>query len=243
MEEWRRRHGASGARQAMTVNPQYALRGRPPRDRARQVADAILAAAEAQLERNYPENMSIRELARLASTNPSMIKYYFESKDGLIIELLTRYFRKLRSALDALGHMPDEEIVVDPTYRLIKAIVSHYATMPALSSIVATELRREDSRVRAFYTEHWPSTIKHFMIEFVERMVALGAYRPEVDPERIVEMMRGVIFFPLITRPYSSLVGSKPDFFVDEEWLRFVADVLDRYLCDGPAVTRPARTG
>jgi AcrR family transcriptional regulator len=174
--------------------------------------------------------MSIRDLAQQANINPAMIRYYFGSKDGLIIELLHSYFRKLNEGLSALRAMPDAVIRADPTYYLIRTIVSHYAAMPALNSIVATELRRKDSRIRAFYSENWPSTIRHFMAEFIARMILIGVYRQSVDLDRVVEMMRGIIFFPLITRPYSSLVGSQQDFFVDEDWMRFVADVLDRYL-------------
>lgn len=71
----------------------------------------ILDAASRCFSRDGFANTTVHQIAREAGLTKSMIHYYFESKQVLILELQAfvheRYFRKVQQTLDSLG--PDSE--------------------------------------------------------------------------------------------------------------------------------------
>jgi AcrR family transcriptional regulator len=67
----------------------------------------ILDAASRCFSRDGFSNTTVQQIAREAGLTKSMIHYYFESKQVLILELQAfvheRYFRRVQSKLDSLG--------------------------------------------------------------------------------------------------------------------------------------------
>lgn len=74
----------------------------------------ILDAASRCFSRDGFSNTTVQQIAREAGLTKSMIHYYFESKQVLILELQAfvheRYFRRVQSKLDALASGSEEKL-------------------------------------------------------------------------------------------------------------------------------------
>lgn len=64
---------------------------------------ALLEVAERLFAQQGFEAVSVRQLAKEAGTNVSMVSYYFESKEGLFQELIASKFPYTRGLLEALA--------------------------------------------------------------------------------------------------------------------------------------------
>jgi AcrR family transcriptional regulator len=86
----------------------------------------ILDAASRCFARDGFANTTVQQIAKEAGLTKSMIHYYFESKQVLILELQAfvheRYFRRVQQKLDALGASSDTRLeeALWEVYELVK---------------------------------------------------------------------------------------------------------------------------
>lgn len=71
------------------------------RTASHQVSAALLSAAEAVLDRDGTDGVTVRAVAHEAAVSPMSVYNRFESKEGLVIALATRALEELAAAIDA----------------------------------------------------------------------------------------------------------------------------------------------
>jgi AcrR family transcriptional regulator len=97
-------------------------------EESRRRRSAIVAAAATVLGRQGSAETSMKEIAREAGVAPGLLHYYFESKDDLLVAVVTELDRRLSDAWASSLHGMN-----DPLERLVAgldAVASHCARHP-----------------------------------------------------------------------------------------------------------------
>lgn len=88
------------------------------RTASRQISAALLNAAEAVLDRDGIDGVTVRAVAHEAAVSPMSVYNRFDSKEGLIVALAMRALEQLAEAID----VPDD---VEPVERFRRACRSY----------------------------------------------------------------------------------------------------------------------
>lgn len=201
-------------------------RGRPTGWRDRHVADDILRAADKFLADRPPSALSLKDIADEASINSAMIAYYFGSKDGLLAELIDQQCRSIRTGAEALRAQMAAGELDDPARAVIHFMAASYRDRPSLNRILTHELQQAKSGVRRHFNRNWVNPIKPLLHEALAAGVQGGRYRADLDIGRTVELVRSMVFFPLMMQACMAPGDAVFDFAPD--WLDSVCDMLDR---------------
>jgi len=79
------------------------------RTASHEVSAALLNAAEAVLDRDGTEGVTVRTVAHEAAVAPMSVYNRFESKEGLVVALATRALDELAAAIDVPGEVQPVE--------------------------------------------------------------------------------------------------------------------------------------
>lgn len=205
------------------------VRGRPSRE-SRQVADDIIRAAQACVETKSPQQITIKEIASMAGTNSRMVYYYFGGMESLLTEIVRRALKEILDDTVALRETIRENAVANPLRSMIAMFVHAYNARPALTRIMISEILRDESSIRGFLVKQWPATGKLMMEDVFTQLSASGYYRKDINVEGICAMIRSVIFFPLVIKPYLPREGRVIEHYLDDQWVEFVSSVFECYL-------------
>ena len=205
-------------------------RGRPALRENRQVFEDIVRAVEHCLQDRMPQDISTKDIAARAGTRPAMIYYYFGSKEGLLAEIIRRKLDEVLACIQALRESIDRNELQNPTHAIIARLASLYHQQPPLCRIMMSELLHEDSPLIKLYLRQWRSTARSMMVDALTKLSEAGYYRKDIDADGVAKMIRSVVFFPLIARPYLSLAGEAIEHAQDQHWVDFVSSVFDSYL-------------
>ena len=84
--------------------------------------------------------------------------------------------------------------------------------------------------MRKFFMEKWPACCKALMDDVISQLSATGYYRKDIDVDGVGAMIRSVIFFPLVIKPYLAREGETIEHYLDDKWIDFVTTVFECYL-------------
>lgn len=201
-------------------------RGRPRRDQRADVPDGLLRALSKALEHKPANEITVREIAASAGTSPEMVRYYFNSKDGLIAALLDTSFARVRSSLTGLklclakagsGH---SRLIVD----CLGALYLHERQSSKLFNSefarVRSEERDDESRNRAF-------VIVEALHREIGKLVERGIYRADLDCARMAVLIMSLTGCPvrLLDTIAPQWLGEQR--LRDPEWNEEVALMVD----------------
>ena len=133
-------------------------RGRPVDEekQAEQKQNLIDAAKELMAEKGY-RSITIRELGERANTNPAMVKYYFENKEGLFVALLDRMAGEHFAALQA----------IQSSEKPIKALIHHMLAMLSenngMARMIHDEILHNQSGLREAFIDRFPKRMAKFL--------------------------------------------------------------------------------
>jgi len=147
--------------------------------------DILRAAHELMVEMDTVE-ISLSQIAEKAQLSAALVKYYFGSKDGMLLELLRQY-KTAPGRLDALLAAPvsaSEKLAMH-----IQGIVNVYSRAPYLNRLILTLLRRDSPMVKEI-----SENFMRPMAEFHAKLLALGVQEGsmrEIDPMSFNFMLVG----------------------------------------------------
>jgi AcrR family transcriptional regulator len=168
--------------------------------------DQLLEATSKILADRHSINVSFSEIAESSGLNSALIKYYFGSKDGLLLALV---HRDASLALRKLDHLVGLNIPPEKKIRLhLAGVISTYTKYPYLNRLIHALLENE--------SQHIPEEIANFFVKplvdaqkkILGEGVAQGVFRP-VDP----------MFF------YYSIIGACDHLFYARVSLKSVFDI------------------
>lgn len=167
------------------------------------------AASELMVERDTVD-VSVADIAARAGLNTQLIRYYFGSKEGLLLELLKRV------ATRALGELNSLVVAPTPPVRKIElhigGIVKTYFRFPYTTRLLRALVQGESSRYAAEVSKFFVAPLVAAQRALLEQCAEAGLIR-HVDP----------MFF------YFSVVGACDFLFASRYALRdvFHIDAID----------------
>ena len=131
----------------------------------------ILAAARSLLEQRGPEAMTMEEIAAAAGVAKGTLYLYFQSKDDLILALITRagenIIRDVEASLKAPGTPPERLI------RMVTVLLEYLNRERLLFPIYARELSRGEEESREGFRRSYLDLEEQF-VTLVTRLFAEG---------------------------------------------------------------------
>ena len=153
----------------------------------------ILAAARSLLEQRGPEAMTMEEIAAAAGVAKGTLYLYFQSKDDLILALITRagenIIRDVEASLKAPGTPPERLI------RMVTVLFEYLNRERLLFPMYARELSRGDEGSREGFRRSYLDLEEQF-VTLVTRLfaegIAAGHFIP-ANPRLLTFLIRGLV--------------------------------------------------
>lgn len=203
-------------------------RGRPKAQGKSPVVSKLVEAAELLL-RDCPHfELTERRIAAAADTNEAMIHYYFGGKDGLLFEVMLRYYDGVIESLKALEAIDPYSTTV--TRDIFKIMTDAYYGKHWIARMVITEFARGDSVFKNMYMERFgPQGVGLIRLQkVIDRLVACGVYDHQADTKYLGPAMFSLIIGPFMMVPFSNKLDL--DFLMRDGWGDYAADLFDRQL-------------
>jgi AcrR family transcriptional regulator len=153
----------------------------------------ILAAARSLLEQRGPEAMTMEEIAAAAGVAKGTVYLYFQSKDDLILALITRVgeniIRDVESVLQAPGTPPEKLI------RMVAVLLEYLNRERLLFPMYARELRRGEEESREGFRRAYLELEEQFVAlvtDLFAEGIAAGHFIP-ANPRLLTFLIRGLV--------------------------------------------------
>jgi AcrR family transcriptional regulator len=197
----RAKSATSVARNAAVAAPSTAGRDA---DRAR--AD-ILAIATEEFASKGLSGARVDEIAARTHTVKRMIYYYFGSKEGLYRAVLARCYENIRTIeteLDTDAVAPDEAM-----RRLVRASFDHHVEHTDFVRLVMNENIHHGEHIAQLPNiKARNRTVITMLRKVIDRGIAAGVFRPDLDPVELHMSISALSFFPVSNRyTFSHLFG------------------------------------
>lgn len=208
--------------------PALAARTRDPdATRAR-----ILAAAKSEFAKKGLGGARVDDIAARAKINKRMLYHYFGNKEELFQRTLEDAYADFRKAEAALKIEQDEPITAFK--RLMRFTWEYYLANPEFITLVNSENLHKARHIRksaAMDALNKPFVAR--MQALLERGVAAGLFRSDLDPVQILIALSGLGFHYLTNRHTGAIVYGR-DLMSDEAKaarLAFNIDAVLRIVC------------
>jgi AcrR family transcriptional regulator len=186
----------------------------------------IIAARTLFVERDYGQ-VSTRELAQLAGTDPAMIRYYFGSKEGLFSTMIRETAVPIRQQLREINREVQSNGPASfmQTYYKVMAQHPHFPRLIFKLASLDQSLSKNQELTKAF---NEIINLEDFM--FFDKLKASGLLRDDVDSRCAQISFFAMMIFPFIM----------PDLFLTNlgitlspEFLQQLAEQNTRLLAQG----------
>jgi TetR/AcrR family transcriptional regulator len=167
--------------------------------------------------------VSVREVARAAGVNLSMISYYFAGKEGLYAAVLTEQF----AILEKLGEIELMDIDTLQKFELyVRATVSRYRENPFLLRFYTSELTNPTACFGTIVKPAIKKVVQMLLDTFTDGL-SHEKFRDGLNPADTVLALTGMINFYFLLEPATAeLVDHTPE--RDEELIRHIMDIFTR---------------
>ncbi|WP_186578365.1 forespore capture DNA-binding protein RefZ [Aquibacillus kalidii] len=174
---------------------------------------------------------SVRDIAKKAAVNVSLINYYFSSKQGLLEAAVVSYYEKY---LELLENVLDDTASLAPTSKLkklIEAIIQYKQNQHQFTCFIQRELSMDSIFVREMMVTYLAK--ENYMISKVFSSALDGTPYTHIDKEFLLFQLKG-----LLSTPYMApnewknkiLWDQSHDFFIKKysksinDWLDYVIE-------------------
>jgi len=167
-------------------------RGRP-RSAAAASHDAILGAVYDLLHEKSVRDLTIEEVARRAGVGKPTIYKWWPSKAALVMAMLDE---RITEDLPAPGAGNAEQVLRS----LVRQLVRRFNGFPGkVAAEILAEGQSEPSVLQE-YRDRYQSKRRACATEVIERAQASGEFRKDIDPQVLIDMIFGPIYFRRLVR-------------------------------------------
>jgi AcrR family transcriptional regulator len=201
-------------------------RGRPRRAENKRVVQLLMDATETLLQEHSYGLLTERKIADAAGVHVKMIHYYFDTKDGLIFAVLSRYGDDVAKRLKDLEAIDLKSRSI--SRQIFKIMVDAFYSKPWIAKIGVAELAHSSS-VKSFYTARYGDEglgMLHLRKAF-DRINERGIYDRKINSSRAALCMFSMIIGPVTLAPICWVVGEGLEELKADEWIDYVADMFD----------------
>jgi TetR/AcrR family transcriptional regulator len=167
--------------------------------------------------------VSVREVAKAAGVNLSMISYYFDGKEGLYAAVLAEQFAVL-GKLDEIEQMETSALHKFELY--VRATVSRYRKNPYLLRFYTSELTNPTASFETIVKPAIKRVVQMLLDTFTVGL-SHEDFRDGLNPADTALALAGMINFYFLLEPATSeLVDHSQE--RDEELIRHIMDIFSR---------------
>ncbi len=202
-------------------------RGRPRSQVRHDVADDLLRAVHDLLETKSPDEITLKEIADHAQTSNEMVRYYFGSKNGLMMAMLRQSGERIRTMLCKL----EEDILTltgNPTRHIVRTLVALYFAERPATRVSVTEFQKSKSVVLEDYLAKRSNLIVGKLHDIVCKLVDAGLYASTFDCRHAAVVLMTICGSPIRMLPALSPEWLTAESIADDPWIEHVVA-----LCDG----------
>jgi len=201
----------------------------PKSDKAIASSNQLLEAASKILADRHSIDVSFTEIAEASGLNAALIKYYFGSKDGLLLALVRR---DATTSLKQLNYLVGLDISPEEKIRLhIAGVIKTYIKYPYLNSLIHALLGNEDEQIPHEISDFFVKPLVEAQVKILDEGVKLGVFR-SIDPTFFYYAVIGAcdhFFFGRVSRKFAFGIGEVTPNLRDE-YINFVSDMTLRLL-------------
>ena len=165
--------------------------------REKTTRENILRAATRVFARYGYEGGSIEKISRSAKSVDRMIYYYFDSKEGLFIEVLENAYRRMNDA--ELKLKLDTSKPIDGLNDVIAFVLSYYRKNPEFITLLNTEnLQRGKHISKSDRARDYSSPAIAIVSELLQNGVAQGIFRADVSARNVYLLIAATAYFYML---------------------------------------------
>jgi AcrR family transcriptional regulator len=172
--------------------------GRPAGDKGPQARERLIDAAARHFSREGFAATSLRGVARDAGVTPAMVAYYFGDKQGLLRAVLEAGLDRIVAAIGAALAGSDDG---DAVPRFVRAYLGVINSHPWIPRILVQEVIARDSPLRQVLAQRLVGEVLPLVRPALDRAIALGRLRGDLDPRLTLLSLVGMSVFPYIAEP------------------------------------------
>ena len=176
----------------MVKERQKKRRGRP-RSAAAASHHAILDAVYDLLHEKSVRDPTIEEIARRAGVGKPTIYKWWPSKAALVMDMLDEH---ILEDLSANGALSAEEAIRRPVTELVR----RFNGFPGKVAMEILAEGQSDPEVLLEYRDRYLTKRRAVAAEVIERAQASGEFRKDIDPQVLMDMIFGPIYFRRLVR-------------------------------------------
>lgn len=190
------------------------VRGRPvDLDEQQRRKDQLLDATNELLKKHSYRSITIRQVAAAAGMKSAMISYYFGSKEGLFIAVITRMAQQQSLALK---NLPEQD---DPLRAFVHGMLANMSQNAHVAKIIHDEFLSQEGALREQFMDLLPKRIALLLTNLIERLQAEGKIKPESNPKWLAFSLMSMIISPFIAEPVRKGVWKiEDDTLASEAW-------------------------
>jgi AcrR family transcriptional regulator len=167
-------------------------RGRPRSDAAAS-HDEILDAVYEVLHEKSVRDLTIEEVARRAKVGKPTIYKWWPSKAALVMDM---FEERIAGELAVTGAKTAEQLIRTQVRELIRLLNGFFGKVAA--EIIAEG--QSDPEVLRVYRERYVTRRRALSHEFIERASASGEFKRTIDPNLLIDMIYGPIYYRQLVR-------------------------------------------
>lgn len=169
------------------------------------IRSSLLKAAREKFAKRDFSAASVREIAAAARVNPAMIHYHFGDKDGLyramLQETLGPVLQKVQDLMDRGGRESQTSI-----HDALEAVMTMLAREPWVARLIVREVLAEEGPFREVFIREFASKGGGRLPTLLEREIASGRVRKDLDPTLGALSFMSMALFPFIALPVAEKV-------------------------------------
>jgi TetR/AcrR family transcriptional regulator len=189
-------------------------------------ASALLDAAARILSKRSAIDISLSDIAQESGMNSALVKYYFGSKDGLLLALQTRDGTK---AVAEMEHLAAASMTPEAKLRIhISGAINTYYRAPYLNRLFHYLIDSGNRDAEEQIAKQFAHPIREAQRAIIDEGVRLGQFRP-VDPEMLHFSLTGACDYIFSSSHALPALQNEPG-VTDALRKRYIEHVTDIFL-------------
>lgn len=155
---------------------------------------ALLKAAEELFASQGFSATSVKEICDQAGVNVSLVSYYFESKEGLYREVLSRFGAEGLAIAERVLSLPQSREEFRVRLQMFASeVVRKHADEPRLTKILHREIQQKSSPVQEVFQATFHKVFER-LFGFIRHAQEAGYVKADLDPLLVTGLFVGAVF-------------------------------------------------
>ncbi|MRH42840.1 forespore capture DNA-binding protein RefZ [Aquibacillus halophilus] len=137
---------------------------------------------------------SVRDIAKKASVNVSLINYYFKSKQGLLETVVVTYYEEYLKQLDFVFDETENDGAIDRLKKMIETIIHYKQNQHQFTCFIQRELTLDSIFVREMMVTYLAK--ENYIVSKLFSDALKGTPHTNMDQEFLLLQLKGLLITP-----------------------------------------------